>query len=298
MALQIAAKAPTSYKKYFIPKKAGGSRVIHHPSKQTKAVQYALIETFLSKLPVHECAVAYRRGLTSPIRTNARQHAPFSFTVRLDFRDFFPSIKPEDLFLAIQQSDLPPLEATDKEFLTKALFLKYKFADVGLAVGAPSSPAVSNAVVNELDKKIKEIAGRVSAKSAYTRYADDLVFSSNEKGACRRFYNEVDSLVKKTRSPRFAINKNKTLYLSRGTKRAITGITITPDQHISLGRARKRYIRKLVFNFKNKTLDNKSIGYLQGFLAFTLDVEPNFYNRLAIKYGAATMLEILRRRKK
>jgi len=93
----LSRKAPTTYRRYHIPKKKGGSRVINHPSKQTKAIQYALMNTILCDLPVHECAAGYRKNLKSPLLQNAKVHAPFSYSIRLDMKDFFPSIRPIDL---------------------------------------------------------------------------------------------------------------------------------------------------------------------------------------------------------
>ena len=85
-------------------KKGGGRRTIHHPSKQTKALQYALIEIFLNKLPIHSCAAAYRRNIKSPLLENATIHAKYSYSVRVDFSDFFHSISPLDLFNQISNN--------------------------------------------------------------------------------------------------------------------------------------------------------------------------------------------------
>ncbi|MCX6121993.1 MAG: retron St85 family RNA-directed DNA polymerase [Ignavibacteriales bacterium] len=287
--LDIVNKAQTSYKKYNIRKKRGGTRIIHHPSKQTKAIQHALMETVLSKLPIHECAYAYRREFRSPLRRNAEKHSLFSYSIRIDFKDFFPSIKPNDLFSVIDKNSSMELDTSNKECLTKALFVKSKDKKQGLAVGAPSSPLISNIVMYDLDQEIQKIAGSISRNNAYTRYADDLVFSTNNKGDCRKFYNKVKSLIKKTQSPRLIIKEDKTVYLSRGTRRMVTGITITPDQHISLGRRRKRYIKKLIFDYKNNKIEPKIKSYLEGFIAHILDVEPDYYNKLVIKYGGETL---------
>jgi hypothetical protein len=289
IVLDIINKAPTSYKKYSINKKNGGTRIIHHPSRQTKGVQHALMETVLSKLPIHECAYAYRRGLKSPLRRNAEKHSLFSYSIRIDFKDFFPSIVPNDLFSAINKNSTMKLEISDKQTLTKALFVKSKNKKQGLAVGAPSSPLISNIVMYNLDREIQKIAESISGKNVYTRYADDLVFSTNVKGGCQKFYDKVKSVIKKTQSPRLLIKEDKTVYLSKGTRRMVTGITITPEQHISLGRKRKRYIKKLIFDYKNMKLDAKGKSYLEGFIAHILDVEPDYYNKLVIKYGGETL---------
>jgi RNA-directed DNA polymerase len=287
----LANRAPTSYKRYLIPKKKGGDRVIHHPSKSTKALQYALLDLVLSQLPIHAAAAAYRRGAKSPIRTNAATHAEYAYSVRVDIKDFFPSIRPHDLLAAYAGAmrkahvvEARALTEDDKEFLTNCLFVKIaKDKHFSLAIGAPSSPAISNIVMNEIDIQVSKFAA--TREAMYTRYADDFVFSTNERGDCAKFVGQLKKIFAETKSPSLKINTEKTVFMSRGTKRLVTGLLITPNRQISVGRANKRYIRKLLCDLKHSVLKPKEESYLQGYLAYVLDVEPDFYNRLALKYG-------------
>ncbi len=285
----IAKKAPHSYRRYCIPKKkvGAGKRTIFHPSKTTKALQYALMEMVLCDLPIHDCAAAYRRNIKSPLLVNAQKHAHFAYSIRIDFTDFFPSIKPLDLISLIKKIEhFKQLSKVEKVFIQNALFVRYPNNRVALAIGAPSSPLISNAVMYELDEKLTRVSKSISSNSVYTRYADDLVFSTDKKGGCKEFYEECSGLVNQTDSPKLLINKNKTYYSSRKTKRVVTGLFVCPDKTVSIGRKNKRFIRKLLFDFKNNALDKKSEKYLSGYLSYILDVEPDFYNRLVIKYGA------------
>ncbi len=178
------------------------------------------------------------------------------------------------------------IDARDQEFLERSLFVRYSGGNLGLAIGAPSSPCLCNIVMHSLDEKINKLARSTSVDSVYTRYADDIVFSSNEIGACKRFFDELAKLIDATTSPNLKINSSKTVYTSRGTKRVITGPHVCPNGDISIGRLNKRYIKKLLFEFKNNRLDDDRKRYLSGYLSFILDVEPDFYNRIAMKYGA------------
>ena len=137
-----------------------------------------------------------------------------------------------------------------------------------------------------LDEKMARLTMSISPDSIYTRYADDIVFSSNEKGACKKFYQGLKKILKNTKSPNLKVNTIKTVFTSRGTKRVITGLHICPDGRVSIGRRNKRYIKKLIYDFKGNSLDSNQRKYLSGYLSFILDVEPDFYNRLALKYGA------------
>ena len=144
-----------------------------------------------------------------------------------------------------------------------------------------------------LDEQINAIANGISNKVAYSRYADDIIFSTNLRGGCRSFYEAMLELVASTDSPRLAINSSKTMFSSRAGRRVVTGLFIRPDGGISLGRRNKRYIRKLLFDLKRDSIDPEKLTYLSGYLAFTLDVEPDFYNRLALKYGAELLVHAL-----
>lgn len=290
----IAARAPTSYRLYAIPKKKGGQRIIFHPARTTKAIQYALFELLLKHLPVHEAAVGYIRGLRSPTRHNAERHAKYAYSIRLDIQDFFPSLQPRDLTHAFTTYLADPtriLSTADYKFLERALFVKYPRASVGLAVGAPSSPALSNALMHEIDKALSDYANTL--EGLYTRYADDLVFSSDRKGACKQFQSALQKHLRETKHPRLRLNRKKTVLMSRGTRRAITGLIVTPTGVISLGRQQKRYVRKLLFDLARGVLSDSGQRYLQGFLAYSISVEPEFLNRLVLKYGGQLIHDAL-----
>lgn len=92
---QIIGAAPARYKVYPIPKRSGaGVRIIAQPSRELKAIQHFIL---LHKLPgfvIHPKALAYALGKN--IRANAQAHAHSNVTLKLDFSDFFPSIKVSD----------------------------------------------------------------------------------------------------------------------------------------------------------------------------------------------------------
>src|SRR5690348_5091683 len=91
---RIATSAPVRYKFYSIPKRSGGLRRIAQPAREVKALQRALQKILLDDLPVHQCAKAYRKGLS--IRDNAMAHAENGPILKLDLQEFFPSLKSSD----------------------------------------------------------------------------------------------------------------------------------------------------------------------------------------------------------
>jgi hypothetical protein len=291
----LAAKAQSTYRHYKIPKKRGGERTIYHPSKTTKGLQYALMHLLKETLPPHECAKAFVRGLSSPLRKNAEAHAGLPYTLRIDFKDFFPSIRPDDLVAAIEGGTTLAkrvLSAEEQTFLTQVLFVRYRDGLLGLPIGAPSSPMVSNAIMRSLDESIQTYA--LSHDFVYTRYADDLIFSTAAKGASKPFLDGLREIVGKSPHPKLTINEKKTLFMSRNSRRAITGLIISPDGTLSIGRSLKRRLRALVNDFQNGKLQEHDKHRLQGYLAFVLDVEPGFYNRLCQKYTGRVLEHALK----
>ena len=293
----LANKAPHTYRKYRIPKKRGGQRPISHPSKETKLLQYAATDILISGLPVHCAAMGFIPGLRSPLRENALRHAHNAYMLRVDFEEFFPSIRPADFFTVLD-SAIPTLGIAitegDREFLKKVLFVKYAGDTIGLPIGAPTSPLVSNVVMHPLDKAIQTLAEHHDA--VYTRYADDLIFSTSVQSASSRLLSELVALLEATSHPSVSLNNSKTCYMSRNCRRAVTGLIITPEGDISIGRKNKRMLKALLCQSQHETISDSNTAYLQGYLAFLLDVEPTYYNRLVLKYGADVVSNALMRR--
>lgn len=283
-----ARQAPHTYRRYEVPKKSGGgTRSIFHPSASTKSLQYALIEIYIRKLAVDDAATAYRPGLRHPLLHNANQHRKYRYTVKTDLRKFFPSIGPKDLFRELDNwpdAELRKDYRQDRNLLRDALFLCVGRRTWGLAIGAPASPFVSNAVMRRVDIALRGWAAQ--QESTYSRYADDMVFSTNMPGLCRQFPEKVEAVLKQYRFTSLRLHRGKTVYMSRGTARRVVGLVITPEGNVSIGRERKRYIRKLLHDLKRDRLTVDERRHLQGLLGFVLDVEPSFYDRLGLKYGA------------
>lgn len=290
---ELLRKAPVTYKVYKIPKRTTGQRTIYHPSKSTKLLQYALLTILQKQLVAHECSFAYRHKLKSPLRKNAEQHSRQAYLLRIDAKDFFPSITPNDLFLRLEQcSDPMELDEDDKAILKNALFIKSMTGLSGLPIGAPSSPAISNAVMYELDTKLSQIMSGLEV--VYTRYADDFVFSSNTKGIADKIFNTVRSVFSSSVYPRLIINEAKTRRSSRNSKRVVTGMVISPDGSVGIGQKNKRMVRSFLFKFLNRKLNQESTSKLQGWLAYILDAEPSYYNTLCHRYGAEHVKQALK----
>lgn len=274
--------APFAYKKYDIPKKKGGTRQIFHPSKETKLLQYAIIDTFLYKLPVHDSATAYRYKFKRPLFSNAIVHAPYKYSLHLDFLNFFPSIKPSDLFNVLIANNIE-LSPEDHLVLSKTLFITHKDKTF-LSIGAPASPIISNIVMYDLDQIINKIA-KNEFNGVYTRYADDIWFSTDFKSGSNLFLTFVQDHINNISSPKLSLNLKKTHFCSKKKNRTVTGLTLTPNGDVLIPRIKKRHIRSLLNKKRCGAISENENSYLKGYLSFINDIEPDYLNSLIIKYN-------------
>jgi RNA-directed DNA polymerase len=284
--------APNKYKVYTIPKRTSGTRVIAHPAKQLKIYQRAVIKILEPLTPIHKAAFAYKKN--TGIKQNASQHVKSKYLLKMDFEDFFHSITPT-LFFGIFEQLAFELNAQDKQLLEQVLFWNPSKKTGGkliLSIGAPSSPFISNAIMYLFDQSLDILCKQ--RKVVYTRYADDITFSTNLKNGLFDLPELIREQLKIHFDGQITINEGKTIFTSKAHNRHVTGITLTNDGQLSIGRERKRMIASLIHQFTLGQLTEEDISYLQGMLAFAIDIEPTFKQRMIKKYTAAIIEQIVK----
>jgi len=277
--------ARTHVKVFRINKRSGGTRQIFHPSKKLKTIQYWLMHSIFSQIPVHNASMAYRDGIS--ILHNAKKHRLSRFFLKMDLKDYFPSISFDDfipILRAWHKSEKPKwiLDQGAEQLIKMVCFYK----NDRLAIGYPSSPIISNIVMGEFDSRVSElIADEKYGKMIYTRYADDLVFSTNIKGSCVELRKEIINLVQTTVSPNISVNHAKTrLGSSTGGSASVTGLKVCSNGHITIHKKQKDHIRLLLSLYKNDRLKPEEQMSLLGHLSYCHYVAPDFYTKLSKKY--------------
>lgn len=287
---RIIGNAPRRYKVFSIPKRSGGERIIAQPSSELKAIQRSLIELRLAALPVHFTAMAYEKG--RGILQNAKAHTDGSAILKLDFKSFFPSITAKDWGSYCRKNHQDWIDSKEAHILLRILFWGVgSDTPVCLSIGAPTSPLLSNLIMYELDCKIYEVCNQSDV--SYTRYADDITLSSKSIDSLISVEKKIRSLVRAERSPNLKFNDEKRGLYTRGTKRMVTGLVITPDGSISIGRDRKRMISSLIFSFSKSTIAAEDLAYLKGMFGFVVANEPAFLGSMRKKYGNIVIDRIL-----
>ncbi len=180
----------THYQSWEIPKRDGGKRTITAPKRELKAAQRWVLANVVERLPVHGAAHGFVAGRS--ILTNALAHRGADVVVKVDVKDFFPSVTWRRVKGLLRKGGLPEntatllsLMATEAprevvQFRGKTLYVAK--GPRALPQGAPTSPGLTNALCLKLDKRVSAMAKRLGF--TYTRYADDLTFSwRRAKGA-------------------------------------------------------------------------------------------------------------------
>jgi RNA-directed DNA polymerase len=287
------------YHHFQIPKRSGGSRNISAPKKDLKAAQRRLLDEVLARVPVHESAAAFLPGKN--IAHNAARHAGAEVLVRLDLKDFFPSITFKRVKKTFQSlgynegvSTLFALLCTEAPRVELSLDGKKYFVAVTqrfLPQGASTSPALTNILCRDLDARLAGGAKKLGFE--YSRYADDLVFSSENKNAdARALLNFVAQIIA---DEKFQINEEKTVIMRAHRRQSVTGLVVNAsDESTPLVRLSQRDLknfRAFLHHYEKRgreamteKIGQDALSYARGYWAFIHMVSPERATQLRAKH--------------
>jgi RNA-directed DNA polymerase len=273
----IIRTAPLRYKVFTIPKRDGSPRTVAQPAREVKAIQRWLVNDLNTVLPVHQAATAYRKGTS--IKINAAKHVQSSFILKMDFKNFFPSIEFKDLCAHLQKYASEKYDESAIHMIARLCsWAPNRSPPLRLCIGAPSSPLLSNSVLYDFDCAMEVFATRDEV--TYTRYADDLTFSSSSPESLKSYPEIVRKVILSLPFPVLNINTKKTVFASKAERRLVTGITLSSTHDLSVGRDRKRLARAMFHHFSRGLLDAKGEEHMRGLLSFIDHIEPGFSVRL------------------
>lgn len=216
------------YHFFEIPKKSGGVRQICAPCGNLKWFQICLYEIFKALYTPSPYAMGFTEGRS--IVDNARIHTNQNYVFNIDLKDFFPSIDQARVWKRLQ---LAPFHFNAQVAGAMAGFCSIKsvrYTDNGsfnecfvLPQGAPTSPLLTNAVCDTLDRRLHGLAKRFGLH--YSRYADDITFSSmhNVYQRANEFIKELERIIT---DQHFTINEKKTRLSHCSSHQEVTGITV------------------------------------------------------------------------
>lgn len=233
------------YKAFTIPKKTGGERYIQSPNNTIKYLQ-TLLNYYLQNSYNHSrCSYGFIPGKS--IVDNAKKHKGKKYVLNIDIKDFFPTInfgRIRGMFISLYK--FPDSIATHLTNLC--------CHENSLPQGAPTSPVISNIICYGLDKKLSKLAKTNSM--TFTRYADDLTFSSN-----KNVYSEdlIISIKEIIQSEGFEVNEKKLRLQNQMRRQEVTGLVV--NERVNVKRARLTEIRNILYRWEKYGLENAAKAY-------------------------------------
>ena len=229
------------YTVFTIPKRSGGVRTIKAPEERLKLLQSRLADYLyacqadISQINGREDTITHGFEKKRSVFTNAWEHKNKRFVLNIDLEDFFPSInfgRVRGFFIKDRNFTLNAKVAT--------ILAQIACFDEGLPQGSPCSPVISNLLTRILDARLAKLAK--IAKCRYTRYADDITFSTNAKSfspdlavkdvASGEAWSLGQPLIDTIVRAGFKINNAKTRMQCRPSLQTVTGLTVNEKVNI------------------------------------------------------------------
>jgi RNA-directed DNA polymerase len=277
----VIGRRASFYRRTSIPKRNGNFRIIHSPRAPLRPVQNWILRSVLCGFEPPDAAHGFTTGRS--IVTNAANHQGRRIVLTVDIADFFPSVKYTIVRRGFQQLGYPYSVAVD---LANLCTLKG-----ALPQGAPTSPALSNMACVRLDKRLTGLAASLGHN--YSRYADDLTFSSNDQ----RLPSILPFLREILAEEGFKLREDKTRISRAGQRQLVNGIVVNeaatlPRRHIRILRAALHRLqaqgRDAVHVASSRPGSRDSIKVLDGHLAFLKMINPNRFQTLRANYIGST----------
>lgn len=284
----------TLYRSFKIPKRSGGLRQIDAPNDELKRALYDLKMIFEKKfyMSYHTAAFAYVHGRSTIDSVKRHQQNKSRWFLKTDMRHFFPSTSPEFLmkmlcmtfpFCAFIEDDWG-----NRELLEKALSLC--FLNGGLPQGTPTSPMLTNALMIPIDHAISKMCHEYQPHLCYTRYADDILISSEYSFKWTDVQNKLIAILNSFEAP-FTLHPDKTRYGSSAGRNWNLGVMLNAENKITIGHEKKKVFKAMVFQFmtddaKGVAWGLEDVQHFLGLISYYRMVEKENIDAILATYSA------------
>lgn len=269
-------------------------RLLECPKPRLKAIQRAILDDLLMKVPTHDAAHGFCRGRS--VTSYLEPHVARDAVLTIDLRHFFPSVRASRVNAIFRAIGYPEVvsqvltglctNSVPEKVLKmagpdgrKALFSGEAslYRDVHLPQGAPTSPTLANLAAFRLDRRLAGLARQFGA--FYTRYADDLAFSGGE--GFRRGLSRFSVLACAIAVDEgFSIRHRKTRVMYRGHRQQVTGLVL--NDRLNIPRHSYDELKAILHNcvkFGPSSQNRDSIAnfdlHLSGRISWVTNVNPD-----------------------
>lgn len=315
---QIITRDRDGYRTFQVRKRGGGSRHIAVPEPTLAEVQSWLQKKVLSKETPHSASMAYAREC-SPARC-AERHLGARWLIKVDIHDFFESLSERGAYFVFRRCGYQPLVAFQLARLctrtstgasaeeprwqptrrARGVIRAYRHRLMGhLPQGAPTSPMLSNLICVALDERLQAMADE--AGLVYTRYSDDMVFSTAGDFDRRRALIVVANVRRILLAFDLQLHRKKVTIAPPGARKIVLGLLVDGDA-LKLTSELRRRISDHVRGVERFGLAEHAqhrhfvslwgfVRHVDGLLVYASSVDPVFGARLKARFQAALAKE-------
>lgn len=291
-----------NYRYAWIQKRSGTPRLLEIPKRRLKTAQRWITRHILNHIPPHAAAHGFVQGRSC--MTAARIHAGRKVVLRIDLRNFFPSVAARRVAGIFRTAGYPSrvvslltglcTNTSSRHIIEHAATAKAECPESAgrnqfreyllphLPQGAPTSPCLANLCAWSLDCRLTGLADKFGAH--YTRYADDLVFSGDSDFAVRlqRFRVLALAIV---HNEGFEIRNRKTQVMGHWQQQKINGLIVNggvgvPRREYDLLKAILTNCRRFGPESQNRTNHSNFESHLRGRIAYINSISPKKAKRL------------------
>lgn len=303
------------YKKFSIRKRSGGRRFIHVPTPKLMRTQRWINEHILASLPVHSASQAFRKG--NSIKKCALRHCGAKWLIKIDIADFFSSVSEIQVYRIFRTLGYQPLVAFELARLCtidtydespRRIFSQWRSNKLNKTIpsydqkllgylpqGAPTSPIIANLIMKDCDTALQALARQNGL--IYTRYSDDLTFSTKDKNfgryrAKQFIFNAYKIISKAGFRPQF----RKTTIVPPGSKKIVLGLNVESEAPRLMKCTRDKIRQHLFFLEKVGPVEhafNRKFDsvwglkmYVRGLIDYANMIEPEFSKICLEKFNA------------
>lgn len=228
------------YQTFTTKKKSGADRTIHAPVKGLKSILRSLNFVLQCVYEPHEAATGF--VLEKSIVDNAKKHVGHHYVLNIDLKDFFHTFDRNRVKMGFMfepfnlNGDKEPLAFLLASLCTHPFDIDGEVKTV-LPQGSPTSPTLTNILCQKLDRRLTGLANRFGA--TYTRYADDITFSSPHNIYTDEAFNkELKRIIEEDQ--KLVINPKKTRLQKAGYRQEATGLIVNDKVNV-----RRRYVKQI-----------------------------------------------------
>ena len=276
-------------------KGCGSIRLIEAPKPRLKKIQQQILAEILDRIPRHPAVQGFCKGRS--IKTFVAPHAGQRVVLKMDLKDFFPSISGARIQAFFRTAGYPGTvadalggictNATPREVWRRqevafdprqVMEARSLYRRPHLPQGAPTSPALANFCAYRVDCRLAGLAD--AAGAVYTRYADDLAFSGGEEFERRvqRFSTHVAAILQEEG---FSVHHRKTRIMRQGVRQYLVGLVA--NQSVNVIRADFDILKAILTNCVRFGPESQN-----------RDAHPDFRAHLGGRVGFVEMINLAR----